>query len=328
MYLLLFRRNNILKICRTLIKHCRHSIWINTVQISMMSLSKSKFLKTLVERQNMNTVKEKIVLITGASSGMGKAFTKALLKEGATVYAVARRVDAMQELKTLGAHTLKMDITNQDDIDQVVKTIEKETHGVDILVNCAGFGMYGAMEDTSLADARYQFEVNLFGMAYLTQKVLPSMRKKMQGRIINISSMGGKIYTPLGSWYHASKHAVEGWSDCLRLELKSFNIDVVVIEPGAIATEFADVMVKPMLERSGQSAYSHMATAVANTTNTSVEKGELSNVQVVVNMLMKAVHASSPKTRYVGGKYAKLMIFVRKWFGDRVFDRMVMSVIK
>lgn len=316
------------KIWRTLIKHCRHSIWINTVQISMMSLSKSKFLKTLVERQNMNTVKEKIVLITGASSGMGKAFTKALLKEGATVYAVARRVDAMQELKTLGAHTLKMDITNQDDIDQVVKTIEKETHGVDILVNCAGFGMYGAMEDTTLADARYQFEVNLFGMAYLTQKVLPSMRKKMQGRIINISSMGGKIYTPLGSWYHASKHAVEGWSDCLRLELKSFNIDVVVIEPGAIATEFADVMVKPMLERSGQSAYNHMATAVANATHTSVEKGALSDVQVVVDMLMKAVHASSPKTRYVGGKYAKLMIFVRKWFGDRVFDRMVMSVIK
>ncbi|MDX7879571.1 MULTISPECIES: oxidoreductase [Acinetobacter] len=276
----------------------------------------------------MNTVKEKIVLITGASSGMGKAFTKALLKEGATVYAVARRVDAMQELKALGAHTLKMDITNQDDIDQAVKTIEKETHGVDILVNCAGFGMYGAMEDTTLADARYQFEVNLFGMAYLTQKVLPSMRKKMQGRIINISSMGGKIYTPLGSWYHASKHAVEGWSDCLRLELKSFNIDVVVIEPGAIATEFADVMVQPMLERSGQSAYSHMATAVANATHTSVEKGALSDVQVVVDMLMKAVQASSPKTRYVGGKYAKLMIFVRKWFGDRVFDRMVMSVIK
>lgn len=328
MYLLLFPGNNILKIWRTLIKHCRHSLWINTVQISMMSLSKSKFLKTLVERQNMNTVKEKIVLITGASSGMGKAFTKALLKEGATVYAVARRVDAMQELKALGAHTLKMDITNQDDIDQVVKTIEKETNGVDILVNCAGFGMYGAMEDTTLADARYQFEVNLFGMAYLTQKVLPSMRKKMQGRIINISSMGGKIYTPLGSWYHASKHAVEGWSDCLRLELKSFNIDVVVIEPGAIATEFADVMVKPMLERSGQSAYNHMATAVANATHTSVEKGALSDVQVVVDMLMKAVHASSPKTRYVGGKYAKLMIFVRKWFGDRVFDRMVMSVIK
>lgn len=276
----------------------------------------------------MNTVKEKIVLITGASSGMGKAFTKALLKEGATVYAVARRVDAMQELKALGAHTLKMDITNQDDIDQVVKTIEKETHGVDILVNCAGFGMYGAMEDTTLADARYQFEVNLFGMAYLTQKILPSMRKKMQGRIINISSMGGKIYTPLGSWYHASKHAVEGWSDCLRLELKSFNIDVVIIEPGAIATEFADVMVQPMLERSGQSAYSHMATAVANATHTSVEKGALSDVQVVVDMLMKAVQASSPKTRYVGGKYAKLMIFVRKWFGDRVFDRMVMSVIK
>ncbi|MDV7635469.1 SDR family NAD(P)-dependent oxidoreductase [Acinetobacter baumannii] len=124
---------------------------------------------------------------------MGKAFTKALLKEGATVYAVARRVDAMQELKTLGAHTLKMDITNQDDIDQVVKTIEKETHGVDILVNCAGFGMYGAMEDTTLDDARYQFEVNLFGMAYLTQKVLPSMRKKCRGVLSIFHQWVGKF---------------------------------------------------------------------------------------------------------------------------------------
>lgn len=276
----------------------------------------------------MNKVQNQVVLITGASSGMGKAFTRALLKQGALVYSVARRVEAMHDLAELGARILKMDITNQQQIDEVIQHIEKETGGIDILINCAGFGLYGAMEDTSIEDARYQFEVNIFGLAYLTQKVIPSMRQKKSGRIINISSMGGKIYTPMGSWYHASKHALEGWSDCLRLELKPFNIDVVLIEPGAIATEFADVMVKPLIQRSGFGAYSKMANAVANTTHESVQKGNLSDVQVVVDMLMKAVQADRPKTRYVGGKYAKLMIFVRKWFGDRIFDKMVMSVVK
>lgn len=276
----------------------------------------------------MNKVQNQVVLITGASSGMGKAFTRALLKQGAIVYSVARRVEAMHDLAELGARILKMDITNQQQVDEVIQHIEKETDGIDILINCAGFGLYGAMEDTSIEDARYQFEVNIFGLAYLTQKVIPSMRQKRSGRIINISSMGGKIYTPMGSWYHASKHALEGWSDCLRLELKPFNIDVVLIEPGAIATEFADVMVKPLIKRSGFGAYSKMANAVANATHESVQKGNLSDVQVVVDMLMKAVQADHPKTRYVGGKYAKLMIFVRKWFGDRIFDKMVMSVVK
>lgn len=276
----------------------------------------------------MNKVQNQVVLITGASSGMGKAFTRALLKQGAIVYSVARRVEAMHDLAELGARILKMDITNQQQVDEVIQHIEKETGGIDILINCAGFGLYGAMEDTSIEDARYQFEVNIFGLAYLTQKVIPSMRQKRSGRIINISSMGGKIYTPMGSWYHASKHALEGWSDCLRLELKPFNIDVVLIEPGAIATEFADVMVKPLIKRSGFGAYSKMANAVANATHESVQKGNLSDVQVVVDMLMKAVQADHPKTRYVGGKYAKLMIFVRKWFGDRIFDKMVMSVVK
>jgi short-subunit dehydrogenase len=275
-----------------------------------------------------NSADRKVVLVTGASSGMGKAFAKALLAEGMAVYAVARRIEAMADLAAAGAITMKMDIVREDEVQEVVQRIIRERGGVDVLINNAGFGMYGAMEDTSMADARYQFEVNLFGMAYLTQLLLPSMRKKGSGKIINISSMGGKIYTPLGSWYHATKHAVEGWSDCLRLELSSFNIDVVIIEPGAIATEFANVMIEPMIKRSGNSPYSRMAHAVASATQTSVEKGDLSDVQVIVNLILRAVRARKPKTRYVAGKYANLMLFVRKWFGDRMFDRMVLSVVK
>ncbi len=267
---------------------------------------------------------KKVALVTGASSGLGKHFAKSLLLEGITVYAAARRVEQMDDLKKLGAIPLKMDITKEEDVMAAVKTIQMQSSGVDILINNAGFGMYGAMEDTTIEDARYQFEVNLFGTARLTQLLLPSMRAKRAGKIINISSMGGKVYTPLGSWYHATKHALEGWSDCLRIELSQFNINVVVIEPGAIKTEFANVMVEPMLERSGSGPYANIANSLAKVTNDSMNGGA-SDPQVITNLILKAIRARKPKTRYVAGQYAKPMMFIRKWFGDRVYDKMIMS---
>lgn len=274
------------------------------------------------------TITKPVALVTGASSGMGKDFVKALLQKNMVVYAVARRTEKMQDLDALGAKTLKMDITEDQDIFSVVEKISEEQGRLDFLVNNAGFGSYGAMEDTKLEDARYQFEVNLFGLARLTQLVLPMMRKQQSGKIINISSMGGKVYTPLGSWYHATKHALEGWSDCLRLELKNFNIDVVLIEPGAIETEFGDVMVGPMLQRSGEGPYSNMAKAMATTTEASYQEGGSSTTAVITKLLLNAVVSKRPKTRYVAGKYAKPMMFIRKWFGDRVYDKIVMSMVK
>ena len=274
------------------------------------------------------TANKKVALVTGASSGMGKAFAKALLTEGMIVYAAARRVEQMADLVSLGAVALKMDITREDEIQAAVQRIEQEQGGVDVLINNAGFGLYGAMEDTSLADARYQFEVNLFGMARLTQLLLPSMRAKRSGRIINISSMGGKIYTPLGSWYHATKHAVEGWSDCLRLELSPFNIDVVIIEPGAIATEFNGVLIEPMLKRSGNGPYSKLVQALAAADKAAQQRGGGSDPQVIVRLVLQAIRARKPKTRYAGGQYAHFLMFVRKWFGDRIFDRIVLATVR
>jgi NAD(P)-dependent dehydrogenase (short-subunit alcohol dehydrogenase family) len=268
---------------------------------------------------------KKVALITGASSGMGKAFARALLAEGLTVYAAARRFELMEDLAALGAVPLKMDVTSEEEVEAALRQIEQAQGGVDILINNAGFGLYGAMEDCTLDEARYQFEVNLFGMARLTRLLLPGMRAKRSGRIINISSMGGKIYTPLGSWYHATKHAVEGWSDCLRIELKPFNIDVVVIEPGIIATEFGDVMVAPMLERSGSGPYGKLAQAVANSMKPNAKGKVGSDPQVIVRLLLKAVHANKPRTRYTGGQYAHMLQFIRKWFGDRVFDRVILG---
>ena len=276
----------------------------------------------------MTNTTAKVALVTGASSGMGKVIAKRLIQDGLTVIVAARSVDKMADLETLGAHRLRLDIANDDSVQSVVDEIIETYNGVDILVNNAGFGCYGAVEDTNLDDARYQFEVNLFGLARFTQLLLPKMREKGAGTIINITSMGGKIYTPLGAWYHASKHALEGWSDCLRLELAQFGIDVVIIEPGLIQTEFGDVLMDPMLKRSGEGAYGALAKTMAQATKASYEGGDGSPPTVIADVVSSAIKANKPQTRYAAGKFAKLLLFMRKWLSDRMFDRVIMSMVK
>ncbi|NET35766.1 MAG: oxidoreductase [Cyanothece sp. SIO1E1] len=276
----------------------------------------------------MTHTSAKIALVTGASSGIGKVIAKRLIEDGLSVIVAARSFDKMADLAALGAHRLRLDVADEASIQSAVNEIITTYNGVDVLVNNAGFGCYGAVEDTSIDDARYQFEVNLFGLARLTQLLLPKMREKGAGKIINISSMGGKMYTPLGAWYHASKHALEGWSDCLRLELAQFGIDVVIIEPGAIETEFGDVMATPMLERSGSGAYAEMAQTMAKATQESYKPGNGSPPSVIADVVSSAIKARKPKTRYAAGKFAKPMILIRTWLGDRIFDRVVMSMVK
>ncbi|MTI22578.1 SDR family NAD(P)-dependent oxidoreductase [Fulvivirga sp. RKSG066] len=259
---------------------------------------------------------------------MGKATAKRLLNEGHIVYVAARRIEKMNDLKDLGAIPLKMDITVDQDIQDVVETIQSKHGGVDVLVNNAGYAIYGAVEDTTIDEARRQFEVNIFGLARITQLVIPHMREQRFGKIINISSMGGKIYMPFGAWYHGTKHALEGWSDCLRLELKQFGIDVVIVEPGVITTEFGEVMIDPMFERSGSGPYANIAKAMKKATSDSYKEGGGSSPDVIAKVISKAIKAKKPKTRYVKGKLAKPMMFVRKWFGDRVFDKVLMSQVK
>jgi len=271
---------------------------------------------------------KQVVLITGASSGMGKETALTLIQQEHIVYGAARRVDRMQDLVKAGGHAIEMDVTSEEQMVAAVSRIVAEQGRIDVLVNNAGYAIYGAVEDTTIADARRQFDVNLFGLARMTQLVLPHMRKQGRGKIINLSSMGGKIYTPLGAWYHATKHAVEGWSDCLRLELKPFGIAVVIIEPGIMATEFGDVMLKPLLERSGTGIYNTMAKAVAKATADSYAKGGASPASVIAEVIAKAIATDKPRTRYVAGKMARPLMFIRKYLGDRIYDKAVMSQVK
>lgn len=272
--------------------------------------------------------RKQTALVTGASSGMGKVIAQQLLKDGYEVVVAARRVENMQDLKALGAHPFALDISDEDSIVTAFAAIEAQFGGVDVLVNNAGFGLYGALEDVPLAEARYQFEVNLFGLARLTQLVIPHMRRQKAGRIVNMSSMGGKIYTPMGAWYHATKHAVEGLSDSLRLELQPFGIDVIVIEPGIILTEFGAVIDGPLQKFSGHGVYADMAAKVARATADTYARGNGSPPKVVADTVSMALKARRPRTRYAVGKYATLLMGVRKWLGDRVFDRMIMSTVR
>lgn len=265
------------------------------------------------------------VLITGASSGIGKEAAKRLVKEGYIVYAAARRVELMRDLEDMGAVVLKMDVTSEEDVAAGVDRINAERGGTDILINNAGFGLYGAMEDISLDEVRYQFEVNLFGLARLTQLVLPYMREQGEGKIVNISSVGGKIYTPLGSWYHATKHALEGWSDCLRFELHHFGIDVIIVQPGFIRTDFGDVALGPLLERSGDSAYSDIVKRMTDRMG-SFESGG-SPPSVIADTIVKAIRAKRPKTRYASGQFAKPLLFLRRLISDRMFDRLIARMV-
>ena len=269
---------------------------------------------------------KKVALVTGASSGIGMETARLLNALGYIVYGAARRTEKMQELKQAGVKLLAMDVTDEAAMVHGVNEILQAEGRIDVLVNNAGYGSYGALEDVPLSEARYQFEVNIFGMATLTQLVLPYMRRQRSGRIINISSIGGKIGEPHGAWYHATKFAVEGLSDSLRMELKEFGIDVVIIEPGAIITEWASIARENMLRVSGNTDYKELTVKHANMFARADKAG--SQPIVVARTIVRAITANRPKTRYATGGGAKIILFVRRILSDRMFDRLMLGMMK
>jgi NAD(P)-dependent dehydrogenase (short-subunit alcohol dehydrogenase family) len=269
---------------------------------------------------------KKVAVVTGASAGIGEATVKRLIEQGYTTYAAARRLERMANLEKLGATLLPLDLTDDSSIVQAAERIRTEHSRIDVLVNNAGYGSYGAVEGVPLDAARRQFEVNVFGLARLVQVVTPLMRQQRSGKILNVSSVGGKGWEPLGAWYHATKFAVEGFSDCLRMELKPFGIDVIVIEPGAIRTEWGQIALASLQQASGHTAYGPQAEQKRALFLAAA--GSASDPDVVARKIVKAVQATRPKTRYVVGAHAKPLVFMSTFLPDRFNDWLMCAITK
>ncbi|GGB97478.1 oxidoreductase [Dyadobacter sediminis] len=270
---------------------------------------------------------KKTVLVTGASAGIGKATAIYLAQNGYQVYGAARRIDQMQDLKTYGIKPIVLDVTKEESITACVSQIFREEGSIAILVNNAGFGMEGAIEDIPMQDARYQLEVNVFGAMRLAQLVLPKMRENGYGKIVNISSVGGKIAFPLGGWYHASKFALEALSDSMRSEVKQFGIDVIVVEPGATRSEWGNVATDLLMKVSGHTAYKDLA-AKTHQLFTRLSK-QVAEPEVIARLVRNGIEAKSPKTRYTTSQIASsLLLFLKRVLSDKQMDKLILSQIK
>ena len=261
---------------------------------------------------------DQVAIVTGASSGIGEATAHRFQQTGYVVYAGARRTDRMAVLAQQGVHTAELDVTDDQSMVDFVDRVLTEQGRIDVLVNNAGYGSYGAVEDVPLDEGRRQLEVNLFGLARMSQLVIPTMRAAGSGRILNVSSIGGHFGEALGAWYHASKFAVEGFSDSLRLELHGFGIHVVVIEPGAIRTEWGGGALDSAREYSGSGAYAEQVNAMAGLYAQAETRG--TEPLVIADTILTAVQARHPKPRYATPFSAKAIIAATTLVPDRLLD--------
>jgi NAD(P)-dependent dehydrogenase (short-subunit alcohol dehydrogenase family) len=263
------------------------------------------------------------VLITGTSSGIGHATALRLAgRPELTVFATARQTASLADLAQLGARTLPLDVTDEASMVAAVSAVEAEFGAVGVLVNNAGYGEYGTIEETDLGRVRREFETNVFGLARMTQLVLPAMRTAGQGRIVNVGSMGGRLVFPGGGYYHASKYAVEAITDALRFEVEPFGLKVVLIEPGIIRTGFGDTAANTLAGSAVPSGpYGALNTVVDEQMNNGYRSRWLSAPpEDVAAVILQAVTAEKPRARYVVTPVAKVLVHTRRLLGSRVFD--------
>ena len=268
------------------------------------------------------------VLITGCSSGIGHATAERLVAAGWTVYATARKPETLAGLEARGCRTLALDVTDEASMQAAVAAVEGEHGAIGALVNNAGYSQSGAIETVPMAKVRAQFETNVFGLVRLCQLVLPGMRRQRAGRIVNLSSMGGKLVFPGGGFYHATKYAVEAISDALRFEVRGFGIDVILIEPGLIRTAFGDTAVHGVSEAiPADGPYAEFNTAVATATANVYDNGPLARLggppDAVAKKIAKAITATRPRARYTVTASARALIGQHAVMPDSAWDAMM-----
>ena len=272
--------------------------------------------------------KEKVILITGASSGIGFDAARTLAKQGHHVYAAARRLVLMEPLKEDGVHPISMDVTMEDSMQNAVEMILQQEGRLDVLVNNAGYGYLGAIENVSMEEARRQLEVNLFGLARLTQLVLPVMRRQGGGRIVNTSSIAGKMSIAFGGLYNVTKYSVEAFSDALRMEVKPYGIDVVKIQPGAIKTDWGIIAADHLKESSKDTAYQEDCLRWADSIDWFYHTNMLSKPSAVTTAICRAVNSRRPKVRYRCGRFSVMGLFAHAVLPARWWDAMMRRLVK
>src|SRR2546422_7630749 len=264
------------------------------------------------------------VLITGCSTGIGRATAVRLAERGWPVYATARRLDTIRDLAGHGCKVLALDVCDEASIRAAVDTVERAEGAVGVLINNAGYGQEGPFELVPMEEVRRQFETNVFGLTRLSQLVLPGMRRQRSGKIVNLSSMGGRLTLPGGAFYHATKYAVEALSDALRFEVRPFGIDVVVIEPGPIKTQFGDTAIAAVKSLGGnESPYAAFNAVLAQKIKEAYEgpMGRLAaEPAAVARVIERAITAERPRTRYPVTFAARFMVGLPRRLPDRAFD--------
>ena len=272
----------------------------------------------------------KAVLITGCSSGIGWATAERLVDVGWRVYATARSVEKMAPLEQRGCELLPLDVTDEDSMRSAIDEVERRDGPVGVLVNNAGYSQSGAVESVPMEKVRRPFETNFFGLARMCQLVLPGMRRQGYGRIVNVSSMGGKLTFPGAGYYHATKHAVEALSDALRFEVQGFGVRVSVIEPGLIRTDFAETAVGSMYGSDGENPYAGFDESVAKATAENYERGPFARLgggpEAVAEAIDHAVSVRSPRSRYAVTPSAHLFLRLRRLLPDRAWDAALRTI--
>ncbi|QIZ97816.1 oxidoreductase [Leifsonia sp. PS1209] len=258
------------------------------------------------------------ILITGASAGIGARTARLLAAGGATVFGAARTTGAIAEIP--GVTPVALDLTHEESILAAVDTVNRLAGSVDVLINCAGYGEFGSVEETLLADARRQLEVNVLGAIGLIQAVLPGMRAARRGRIVNVSSLAGEFAAPMGGWYHASKFALEALSDSLRGEVAQFGIDVTVVQPSYVATDWHDNAMERVERASARGPYSAMASAMRTYFANPALTRQFSSPDAVAAIIAKAALTRRPRTRYRIGPGANIAVALATILPDRTFD--------